>query len=298
MSGAPSFRFLLFVTVLAASPTFADEATASKTTDSAKVARDAIELLDRVPSGKRMLLRAENFWKETTKEGLLKHLAYGPVSRTDAVLTRHYHPETGTEERERFVTVILRKDQALMDVAMDLAHELTHATTPPTWDPYDPKLTAGKYMHAALEAPGGEIDAVFTECEVAVDFKRDLDLRNTRCDRYLILHGEENRLSVDRLKIQSDFYRIGKWDAFVRGKLGSDAILFPLLSPKAPELYSATGGAPYPVALMREYDELNRVACENVRKRVANRTPAGAEDGRSLGDRCRGMSFSSVSKSP
>ena len=265
------------------------------------MARDAIALLDKTPAGKRILTRAENFWNETTRDGLLKHLAYGPVSRTDAVLTRHYHPDTGEEIRERFVTVILRKDQALMDVAMDLGHELTHATTPPTWDPYDPKLTAGRYMHAALEANGGEIDAVFTECEIAVDFKRDLDLRTSRCDRYLVLSGTENKLSVDRVKIQMDFYRVGHWEPFVRTRLGKETGRFPLLSTKEPELYSATGGAPYPVALMREYDELNRVACENVRKRGDARSPASVTvDGpdspspASLGDRCRGISFSSA----
>jgi hypothetical protein len=269
----------------------------------AKVARDAIALLDRVPSGKRILTRAENFWKENSREGVLRHLAYGPVSRTDAVLTRHYHPETGEEVRERFVTVVLKKDQALLDVAMDLAHELTHATTPPTWDPYDPLLTPGRYMHAALEAAGGEIDAVLNECEVAVDFKRDLDLRSTRCDRYIVLTGNENRMTVERSKIQADFYRVGHWEPFVRTQLGKETARFPLLSVKEPELYSATGGAPYPVALMREYEELNRVACENVRKRGMSRAPAsvgtkGASSSSTLGERCRGMSFSSAQTKP
>ncbi len=279
----------------------ASTALGASKTESAKVARDAIALLDRVPAGKRILTRAESFWNETSREGLLRHLAYGPVSRTDAVLTRHYHPDTGEEIRERYVTVVLRKDQTLMDVAMDLGHELTHATTPPTWDPYDPKLTAGKYMHAALEASGGEIDAVFTECEIAVDFKRDLDLHTSRCDRYLVLSGNENKLAVDRMKIQKDFYRVGHWEPFVRTRLGKETDQFPLLSTKEPELYSATGGAPYPVALMREYEELNRVACENVRKRVDGRSPASINlDGEAapasaiLGDRCRGVSFSSA----
>jgi hypothetical protein len=192
-----------------------------------------------------------------------------------------------------------------MDVAMDLAHELVHATTPPTWDPYDPTLTAGKYMHAALEANGGEIDAVFAECEVAVDLKRDLDIRSNRCDRYLVLTGLENKLSVDRTKIQGDFYRVGKWENYVRTRLGKETGRFPLLSTKEPELYSATGSAPYPVALMREYDELNRVACENARKRGDGRSPAsitvdGSESktSTSLGDRCRGLSYSSAQTKP
>ncbi len=274
---------------------------AAPKTDSAKIAREAIALLDRIPAGKKILTRAENFWNETSREGVLRHLAYGPVSRTDAVLTRHYHAESGEEVRERFVTVILRRDQDLKDVAMDLAHELTHATTPPTWDPYDPTLTAGKYMHAALEANGGEIDAVYNECEVAVDLKVELDMRSSRCDRYLVLSGSTNKLMVDRAKIQADFYRVGSWETFVRARLGKESDRFPLLSQKEPELYSATGSAPYPVALMREYEELNRVACENVRKRSGGRSPASVRttpDSGSLGERCRGMSFSSAQTKP
>ncbi len=264
-------------------------------TESARVARDAIELLARTPTGKRILTRAMAFWNESKQEGILKHLAYGPVSRTDAVLTRHYNPESSEEVRERFVTVILKKDQSLIDVAMDLGHELVHATTPPTWDPYDPDLTPGKYMFAALEANGGEVDAVFAECEVAADFKRDLDIRTSRCDRYLTLAAPDNKLVVDRIKIQADFYRVGKWENFVRTRLGKEKNTFPLLSHKDPELYSATGGAPYPVSLIREYEELNRVACENVRKRGgAVRSPASVSaEVRALGDRCHGMSFSS-----
>ncbi len=286
----------LFVALLSLQASLVSHsAAAASKTESARVARDAIALLDRIPSGKQILLRARAFWNEPDDEGLLRHLAYGPVSRTDAVLTRHYHPDTGAEVRERFVTVILRKDQPLLDVAMDLAHELVHATTPPTWDPYDPKLTAGRYMHAALEATGGEVDAVLAECEVAVDFKRELDLRSTRCDRYLVV-TREGALAVERNKIQHDFYRVGRWETYVRSRLGAEKDRFPLLSAKEPELYSATGSAPYPVALMREYEELNRVACENVRKRTngANRAPASAGSAaNTLGDRCRGMSFSS-----
>lgn len=302
MSGSRILLFALTGTFLALLTSGVAHAEAVKAfppkTESARVAREAIALLARTQAGKRILTRAMAFWNESNQNGILKHLAYGAVSRTDAVLTRHYNPESGEEVRERFVTVILKKDQPLIDAAMDLGHELVHATTPPSWDPYDPSLTAGKYMFAALEANGGEVDAVFAECEIAADFKRDLDIRTTRCDRYLTLAAPDNRLVVDRAKIQGDFYRVGKWDAFVRSRLGKEKSTFPLLSRKDPELYSATGGAPYPVSLMREYEELNRVACENVRKRAdVFRAPASVNsESLPLGDRCRGMSFSSRSQ--
>lgn len=299
MGGSRILLFAITGSLLALTTTGGVRAEGVKTapakTESARMAREAMELLARTQTGKRILTRAMAFWNETSQSGILKHLAYGPVSRTDAVLTRHYNPESGEEVRERFVTVILKKDQSLIDAAMDLGHELVHATTPPSWDPYDPSLTAGKYMFAALEANGGEVDAVFAECEIAADFKRDLDIRTSRCDRYLTLAAPDNRLTVDRAKIQGDFYRVGKWESYVRTRLGKEKSTFPLLSRKDPELYSATGGAPYPVSLMREYEELNRVACENVRKRgdVA-RSPASVNSTPSpLGDRCQGMSFSS-----
>ena len=79
-------------------------------------------------------------------------------------------------------------------------------------------------------------------------------------------------MQVNREKVRKDFYRVGRWSRAVKKRLGIEAITFPLLSNEAPELYSATGGAPYPVALIREYDELNRVACENVRKRMRAQT--------------------------
>lgn len=198
----------------------------------------------------------------------------GRVSRTDAVLTRHYQPDTGQEVRERSVKVILRIDQALAESALDLAHELTHAVNEPSWDPYDPALTVGRYIQAALEADGGEIDAVEHECKTAREFVVNLGLKISRCDRYI------RGASVERSAIQKDFYRVGEAVGDVKSRLQDESKLFPFLSGDEPELYSATGSAPYPVALIREYEELNRVACENVRRRAqgasedAGRSPA------------------------
>lgn len=216
-------------------------------------------------------MRAQKFWKEDQLSGVLKHLAYGPVSRTDAVLTRHFNPQTGEEVRERTVTVILKREQALEEMALDLAHELTHAVVTPSWDPYDPKLTTGRYVWAALEAEGGEVHAVTTECQAALELSAITQVSTARCGRYVERSGEEAP-QVNREKVRRDFYRVGRWNRAVRKRLGDEAVTFPLLSGDPPELYSATGGAPYPVALIREYDELNRVACENVRKRMKTQT--------------------------
>lgn len=235
-------------------------------------AEAAIRLLAKTPAGRTLLLRAQKFWNEEKLEGVLGHLVYGPVSRTDAILTRHFNPSTGEEVRERSVTVVLKREQSLEEMALDLAHELTHAVTQPSWDPYDPKLTAGRYIWAALEAEGGEVHAVSHECQVALEFAQISKTPSARCERYFDRNAEEGTVQVNRDKVRKDFYRVGRWSRAVKKRLGDEAITFPLLSSEAPELYSATGGAPYPVALIREYDELNRVACDNVRKRMRAQT--------------------------
>ena len=241
------------------------------------ISNQVLDYLNRVPSGKALLTRAQTYWGVAQLSDLKKHLRAGDVSRTDAVLSRHYNPSTGEEVRERQVTVILKLDQPLEDIVLDLAHELTHAVSDPSWDPYDPKLTPGKYVWASLEAPGGEIEAVVQECQVALEISQIGTAReSSRCNRYQQLNSHHEWI-VDIGAVRKDFYRVGRFLSAVKKRLGGELTQFPDLSGKSPELYSATGSAPYPLALIREYDELNRTACENVRKRInahRDRSPA------------------------
>jgi hypothetical protein len=244
-----------------------------------------LDLLNRTPTGQALITRAQKYWGVTQLSDLKKHLRAGEVSRTDAVLSRHYNPSTGEEIRERQVTVVLKLDQPIEDIVLDLAHEFTHAVSAPSWDPYDPKLTPGKYIWASLEASGGEIDAVVQECQVALEISQLVNSQDsTRCSRYHQLNSNHDWV-IDVQSVRKDFYRVGKFLSTVKKRLGEEMAQFPELSGKSPELYSATGSAPYPLALIREYDELNRTACENVRKRVesqsgalSNRSPASVKN--------------------
>ena len=213
-------------------------------------------------------------------ESLRERFRWGDASRTDAVLTRHYDSETGQETRERKVTIYLRRGQPMEEMMLDLAHELVHATSRPAWDPYDPKLTAAEYIRVAIEGAGGEVEAVQAECRVSLELFTTrvaggarLDAEKTksldsRCTRY----GGSLAMDV----IRKDFYRVGRWNTELQSRLGEGARkLLPLLSSEKPSLYSSTGGAPYPVALLEEYRQMTTVACENSRRRAATL----AEDG-------------------
>ncbi len=226
--------------------------------------RAAIRLLASVPTGRGLLDEAKTKWSLSRDEELLKLFKWGAVSKTDAVLTRHFDPNTGTERKERHVTIHLKESEPVENMVLDMAHEMTHAIRGPEWDPYDPALTAGKYISLTLEADGGEVDALAAECQVSLELGPRLKTADRRCSRYLTADGTQ----IDREAVREDFYRIGKWYRGFAQKLGAEAALFPRLSSKAARLHSSTGRAPYPVALYREFREMTRIACENSRRRI------------------------------
>lgn len=213
---------------------------------------DVTALLDRTPRSRELW---QKFNQETFEE--THHIVFGsPVSRTDAVLTRSMSPVTGEQTVSREITIYLKKHGRIESTVLDLIHELVHAVLSKPLDPYAPDLNLRGYITQTLEGPGGEIEAVYTECqflkEQAWEHKQD-----SRCERY------SDKLS--RARIRADFYRVGEH----KQMLDSHTLKIPITS-AAPVFISSTGNAPYPVALYYEYQEINRQACENARRRIAS----------------------------
>jgi hypothetical protein len=256
---------------------FAQGVSAQAPSDSRERILTALALLDHSRSGHQLLEKAKQLWHVSSSDSLAEMMTWGTASKTDAVLIRHFDPASGAESRERKVTVYLKKDQSMENLVLDLAHELLHAVSRPAWDPYDPSLNAVKYIRAAIEGEGGEVQAVEMECQVALEFVESPippfkgpawgRESRARCHRY----WGKNALST----IRRDFYSTGKWKADLVRDLGSDAKELPLLTDRKPSLYSSTGGAPYPAALYLEFKQINHVACENSRRREESFVQAG-----------------------
>lgn len=245
--------------------------------------QEALQVLQRLSTGRDILRRAVHAWGLASSSQVYGRLRAADASRTDAVLTRTFDPKTGKETRQRHVTIYLRTRQALHHVVLDLAHEIIHATTSPTWDPYDPKLTSARYMTLAIEGEGGEIDAVTYECRVALEMSDRFGVSPGRCEGYLATapQGVLGAKAVSRDRVRRDFYRVGKWHAEVTERLGAAQAQFPLLSREEPKLYSSTGRTPYPMALLKEFEEITQIACENTRRRLQaapDRRPAEASE--------------------
>lgn len=224
--------------------------------------------LEQSKSGRALVQRAMGVWSLTREKELIDKLKWGSTSRTDAVLIRRYDVETGNETRDRKVTVYLREHQSLNNTVLDMAHELVHATTRPEWDPYDPTLTAAKYIKTSIEGTGGEVEAVLVECRISAELGI-VDMTN-RCQKYSGGNVTE--------KVRQDFYRVGKWLSQIKTSLGSEANELPLLSAEAPTLYSSTGGAPYPSSLLDEYTQMTQVACANSKRRAETQDKGSIPD--------------------
>lgn len=228
--------------------------------------RDALQILMHVPSGIALVTRAQTLWSIQDPLELAQKFQWARVSKTDAVITRYFNTKTGEERRERSVTILLKRDQKLEDLVLDIAHELVHATTRAAWDPYDPELTASRYIRAAIEGEGGEVDAVLQECKIALELSKFTSSSMDRCLSYV--QGESGEL--DREQILKDFYRVGSWSEGFMSQLGDEILNLPRLSTERPRLYSSTGRTPYPVALLAEYENLTKIACENSKKRISH----------------------------
>ncbi|MGZ3699497.1 MAG: hypothetical protein ACXWP5_15255, partial [Bdellovibrionota bacterium] len=123
-----------------------------------------------------------------------------------------------------------------------------------------------RYIQAAIEGEGGEVEAVVAECQVGLELADDSEPVRERCAAYFSAAAPAK---IDRDRVRRDFYRVGRWASELVGRLGGEFALLPLLTADAPKLFSSTGHAPYPVALLREFEEITKVACENSRKRVS-----------------------------
>lgn len=256
------------------------------------VADDPMEVLlvrlNGIDLGKKLIQKAFQTWKVDSLTALSQQIHWDAVSRTDTVLTRHYEPSTRRESHEREVTIYLKKNQSQTDALLDLVHELVHATSRPAFDPYDATLTPGKYVWAALEGEGGEVEAVMSECQVGAEIAQQQHFLLARCSSYLGHHATTHSESELRAQVRQDFYKVGSWYPKLVASFGEEASLFPYLSAHSPRFFSSTGRTPYPESLLREFQEMTRVACQNSQRR--SRRMASLEQAHFLDKRCQSTS--------
>jgi hypothetical protein len=222
--------------------------------------QEVLSFLDEVPTGRLILTQAQSHWGFQHRKDLWQKVYWGRVSRTDAVLTREIDAQTGKEKQKREVKISLKQGQSVLEMALDLVHELVHAIHDPDWDPYDPGLTSASYIEMAIEGKGGEVEALWWECQVNFEFHKKFHVPLSRCERYT---AQGSLQEESKESIRKDFYRSGQWTPRLMKEMGEEARRLNLLSSQTPVFFSSTGRTPYPYALYREFEEMNEIACLN-----------------------------------
>lgn len=258
--------FLAALTFLSLAVSFSSPSCWSEEAELDRIQDSLISLQD-TPSGRDLIQRALSAWKLHYFSELRQNFKWGSASRTDTVLTRHLDTKTGKEQKDRKVAIFLKEDQSDGELVLDMSHELVHAAAPPSFDPYDPFLSASKYIRGAIENTGGEIEAVATECQIALELRKKFQMPIDRCKPYIRWSAQKS-FWIDRESIKRDFYRVGQWYPELLRQLGPQTQNLPPLSQLEPRFFSSTGHAPYPVALLREFQEITEMACANSKTRM------------------------------
>jgi len=202
----------------------------------------------------------------------------GSVSRTEFTALRRV---SDPAPRGWKIVIHLNTSKDDIDQALDLAHELTHALSP-RLNPYDPNLTLEGYVEHGIEGPGGEADAIMTECVVGQQLMNSVDVSDRerirrRCltawnaveDRSDAKKNKNRIASLTEEKKENwkkSFYAVGEYFGIAKHWLRHVSSL----SQESPQFISAMAKRPYPLALIEEYLGISRALCTRVTDRIAS----------------------------
>lgn len=210
-----------------------------------------------------------------------KKIHIGKFSVTESTLQRSFDLRSGDESIELNQEIFLSKNLKLSDAVLDLAHELTHFSFRNPMNPYEGVFEINRFIRHGIEGKGGELNAFMSECQVNDELQaKDKNFpKHHLCERYRLGHQR-----FDAEAAGKDFYRVG-----VRAHELISKLEIKELNTKAPIFRSAQTGTSYPEALAAEFNETQRLACNNNAKRLrliqshaagndkANRVPASLQ---------------------
>lgn len=200
----------------------------------------------------------------------------GDVSRTDLTASR---VSGGKGEPFQFqVRVIISREKDPLFQAMDLAHELIHAFGPKV-NPFDPGLDPLSYIRRGIEGPGGEVEAIRSECAVGREF---LDAGaaklQVKSDSLLLLKARclsAWKSKDEPLKWVKNFYNLGHFHNDFMSTVNTLNLTYDeklrwrgQVGTRSPMFSSAVTHKPYPLALLEEYIQITRQVCDKAKERI------------------------------
>jgi hypothetical protein len=247
-------------------------------------------------SGKTIIQKATD---KAAERGLtlIDVLASGDGSLTDTTLVRRFQASDPTNVAfETRSKVYINRHLKTLDAMLDLSHELTHFTYREAFNPYDHRFKLKDFIKTTVEGRGGEVDAYLVECKVLQELLPGEVGTRSNCTK--VYDKKSGTLSKER-GIE-EFYKVG---SHIRDfqkdldKFSLDQNEIPKISGDDATFISSAWGLPYPVAAVKEYQNIMDRVCKNDQNRLGllqtkiDRAPAqvGTEVGTSSSTRLKTM---------
>lgn len=218
-----------------------------------------------------------------------ERISIGDRSFTESTYSRTYSLKDGSEELMIENHLTISRNLSRIDAVYDLTHELVHFLFRKPHNPYKMEFSMPEFVRHGIEGKGGELQAFEAECRLAWELEKKAKVEPHRlCEKYRLAIREKEQpkrslasriLSLfARDKAAKDFYSVGNYFVTLQGL----QIELPKLSNENPIFISSLENSPYPYALIQEFVNVRKMACENnVRKaRLIQQQAARARDGR------------------
>lgn len=187
-------------------------------------------------------------------------ISIGDRSFTESTYSRTYSLKDGSEELEIENHLTINRGLSRIDAVFDIAHELVHFLFRKPSNPYRMEFSMPEFVRHGIEGTGGELQAFEAECRVAWELERKVKIDSHRlCTRYKVTTPGKRFIAFDRAKAGRDFYSVGNYYITLQGL----QIELPQLNNDKPTFISSLEESPYPYALIQEFVNVRKMACEN-----------------------------------
>lgn len=236
------------------------------TNDPEKNIQYLISILQKSPTGKKLILKAKEKANSQGKT-LVDVFEQGNGSITDTTLIRRFSASNPLDVvYETKSKVVINKDLNFKNAILDLGHELTHYIFRVPFNPYRKNFSLQQFIQSTVQGRGGEVEAFMMECRVYKELFPSSFKENFNCHKIIDDNGQ-----ISRKLAVKQFYRVGNYFDTLVNKLsnkGVDKRLFPHIDDASPSFISSAYGLPYPVAAYEEYVTVLSKACENDKRRM------------------------------
>lgn len=255
-----------------------------------------LNFVSTTPTGKKIIEKASLKAAEKGKT-LSECVVSGDGSLTDTTLVRRFQASDPTNVMyETRSKVYLNRHLKTLDAILDLAHELTHFTYREAFNPYDHRFNLKDFIKSTVEGKGGEVDAYLIECKVLKELLPGEISERSNCSRIL----EQKTATFSKEKGIREFYKVGAHHSDFMADLEKFKISkteLPEISGDGPVFISSAWGLPYPIAAVKEYQNIMGRVCKNDQGRLSlieasvKRTPASLDLLEDYKIRCERFSF-------